>query len=171
MATAATGVAVAAVIKLHRATKMPEDTGPKPNPFMELYQAAVSTDAPPSPEPTAEQYQSTGTMLVSHDPADPVGSADILPPANVDVPHAYQAGEIINCTMGNWDYMQGEPQSYAYQWRRDGIDLFNAVANTVTVTVDDVGHSYDCLVTATNGQGTAAVWSNAVVAVDPAPAA
>src|SRR4249920_458403 len=43
--------------------------------------------------------------------------ADLGPPTNRDVPYASQSGQVLHCTMGNWD---GEPVSYAYAWHSDG---------------------------------------------------
>jgi hypothetical protein len=61
--------------------------------------------------------------------------------------------------MGNWN---GEPTSYAYQWKRDGsADI--GTGDTYAVVAEDGGHSITCVVTATNAQGsTAAPPSNAV---------
>jgi hypothetical protein len=85
------------------------------------------------------------------------------PPTVKDVPYASQQGSTLNCTMGNWN---GEPTSYAYQWQRDGTAVVvGGAAADYTVTANDVGHSFTCVVTATNALGSAAAPpSNAVVA-------
>jgi hypothetical protein len=86
-------------------------------------------------------------------------------PVNVDVPFVAQAGDTLSCTMGNWE---GEPDTYAYQWQLDGVNVGTDAA-THTVTVDDVGRTATCVVTATNPIGaTTAPPSNAVVIADPA---
>ena len=86
------------------------------------------------------------------------------PPVNVDVPHVTQAGNTLNCTMGNW---QGTPTSYAYQWQRDGADVGDGAA-TYTVSSPDVGQTLTCVVTATNAIGsTTAPPSNGVVVEAP----
>jgi hypothetical protein len=92
-------------------------------------------------------------------------------PAIVDVPYCSQEGSMLSCTMGNWT---GEPTSYAYQWKRDGVAVGgNTDINTYDVTADDAGITYTCIVTASNETGSAtAPPSNEVVVVDPdAPAA
>jgi hypothetical protein len=86
-------------------------------------------------------------------------------PVNVDVPHVSQAGATMSCTMGNW---QGEPTSYAYQWKMDGTDIPSDGAS-LPLTQADLGQSVTCVVTATNAAGsTAAPPSNAVVVTEPA---
>jgi hypothetical protein len=85
-------------------------------------------------------------------------------PVNVDVPHATQDGDTLNCTMGNWE---GVPTAYAYQWQIDSADVGTDSA-THTVTADDAGKTATCTVTATNAIGsTAAPPSNALVVTDP----
>jgi hypothetical protein len=73
-------------------------------------------------------------------------------PVNVDVPHVSQSGAVLNCTMGNWE---GEPTSYAYQWKIDGVDAGTGTAD-YAVQAGDVGKSATCVVTATNAHGSTA---------------
>jgi hypothetical protein len=81
-------------------------------------------------------------------------------PVNRDVPNVSQAGSELFCTMGNWD---GEPTSYAYQWKLDDVDIPGDGA-TLPVVAADVGHSAVCVVTATNAHGsTTAPVSNSVI--------
>jgi hypothetical protein len=84
-------------------------------------------------------------------------------PINVDVPYLGgngTIGETLTCTMGNWE---GEPETYAYAWLRDGEQLGSGEANTYDVTQADAGHAISCVVTATNARGsTQAPPSNAV---------
>jgi hypothetical protein len=64
--------------------------------------------------------------------------------------------------MGNWE---GEPTSYAYQWKIDGANVGTGTATaTHAVQPGDVGKTATCVVTATNALGsTAAPPSNGVV--------
>jgi hypothetical protein len=82
-------------------------------------------------------------------------------PINVDVPLAQQEGQVLTCTMGNWEGMQAEPHSYAYAWTIDGADAGSTAE--VNIVPEDVGKQAVCVVTATNAIGsTAAPPSNAV---------
>jgi hypothetical protein len=93
------------------------------------------------------------------------GTGGTTAPVNRDVPHVTQAGDTLNCTMGNWE---GEPTSYGYQWKIDGSIVGTDAAN-YTVTAADVGKVATCVVTATNAHGsTAAPPSNEVTIADPA---
>jgi hypothetical protein len=95
---------------------------------------------------------------------DPVPTT---PPINVDVPHVQQAGSELTCTMGNWEGMQAEPHSYAYQWQLDGADITGGTAS-LPIMADDVGKTATCVVTASNAIGsTAAPPSNGVVVTAP----
>lgn len=85
-------------------------------------------------------------------------------PTNVDVPYVQQAGDTLTCTMGNWT---GEPTSYMYSWSFDGM-LAGADGDTYVVTVDDVGKTATCVVTASNAMGsTVAPPSNAIIVESP----
>lgn len=81
------------------------------------------------------------------------------------VPEISQDGGTLSCTMGIW---YGAPDSRTYQWQSDGADVADATAETYTVKPEDVGHTFTCVQTATNGYGTSApATSNAIVVVDP----
>jgi hypothetical protein len=87
------------------------------------------------------------------------------PPQNLAVPMVQQAGATLTCTMGEWI---GTPTAYAYQWQSDGANVGTAGEATYTVLPQDVGHSFACIVIATNAAGqTAAPVSNAVVVGAP----
>ena len=93
------------------------------------------------------------------------------PPVNVDVPYVQgdtSLGGTLTCTMGNWDNMQDEPHSYAYQWWRldpntDGETAIEGATDStyVVVDADDVSFLF-CIVTATNVGGSTEVTSNSV---------
>ena len=91
----------------------------------------------------------------------------LSPPGVVDVPYASAsakppiAGTVLSCTTGNW---VGTPTSYAYQWKKDGVNI-GTNANAYTLLAGDVGgHQFTCVVTASNATPppTAAPPSNAV---------
>jgi hypothetical protein len=76
--------------------------------------------------------------------------ASTEPPVNRDVPYASQVGNVINCTMGNWD---GEPTAYAYQWQIDGTDV-PSDGMDLPVAEGDIGRVATCVVTAENAAGS-----------------
>jgi hypothetical protein len=77
-----------------------------------------------------------------------------LEPMAINAPYVSQEGaqgELLTSTMGVW---RGEPTTYAYQWKRDGTaDI--GTGSAYTVTTADLGHTITCVVTATNGAGSA----------------
>jgi hypothetical protein len=91
-----------------------------------------------------------GELGVTGEGGDGAPATD--PPVNVDVPHVTQAGDTLNCTMGNW---QNTPTGYAYQWKLDGADVGTDAANH-TVNAGDAGKTATCVVTATNAIGSTA---------------
>jgi hypothetical protein len=90
----------------------------------------------------------------------------LQPPVNVHVPYLSGegvVGEVLSCTMGEWT---GEPDSYIYQWKRDGDDV-SGDGDTYEVTTEDTGCAISCVVIATNDKGsTEAPPSNAVLVVE-----
>jgi hypothetical protein len=94
-----------------------------------------------------------------------VATPPVTAPINTDVPYVFQEGDLLTCTMGTWT---GEPTSYAYQWALDGTAAGDG-SETLTVTVDDVGRTATCVVSATNDLGTTeAPPSNAHIVTDVA---
>ena len=66
-------------------------------------------------------------------------------------------GSTLSTTNGAWS---NSPGSYAYAWRRDGVDIAGATAATYVVASADLGHDVAVRVYATNGGGTAGATSN-----------
>ena len=67
------------------------------------------------------------------------------------------AGTVLHCSQATWapdllgSFLYRAPQSFAYQWSRNGTDISGATADSLTAT--EVG-SYRCKVTATNHAGS-----------------
>jgi hypothetical protein len=82
-------------------------------------------------------------------------------------------GETLTCTSGTWS---NTPDSYAYQWRRDGNAIIGATATTRVLALGDVGAAMSCTVVATNSgvpavatsAATAAVLGDPVFSIQPA---
>ena len=76
-------------------------------------------------------------------------------------------GASLSCSQGTWapDLLAANlyrvPQSFSFQWRRDGADIAGATSSTYTVTATDAGHELTCVVTATNAAGSASAESSA----------
>jgi len=68
-------------------------------------------------------------------------------------------GLSLDCSTGGWS---GSPTSYAYTWRRDGVQIPGASGDSYAVSAADQGHSLTCEVTATNSNGSTLAVSNAV---------
>jgi hypothetical protein len=66
------------------------------------------------------------------------------------------AGSVLSCTQGSWapdfvaSFLYQAPQSFAYQWSRDGTDIPGATESTVTA---GSAGSYRCRVTARDHGG------------------
>lgn len=142
----------------------------------EMVLAAVGESVPLGQPPilTREVEDLTPTLTQAENDAAVTAAAGAPPaveaPVNVDVPYVGGVGILggtLTCTMGNWE---GEPTTYAYQWKSDAADVGTGAASYV-VADTDVGHSITCVVTATNAAGsTTAPPSNAVVATVSAAA-
>ena len=69
-----------------------------------------------------------------------------------------QVGQTLSTTNGSW---QGIATiTFTYQWRRDTVDITGATASTYVLVADDYATDVDCVVTATNGLGSASADSN-----------
>ena len=79
-----------------------------------------------------------------------------------------QEGQTLTCSTGTWT---GNPTpTYAYQWKRNNVNIGSATNSTYLLVSADVGQSIKCTVTATNGVGSVNADSNTVTptaAVDP----
>ena len=61
-----------------------------------------------------------------------------------------QVGQTLSCSPGSWSGSM--PQTYTYQWQREGTDIGGATG-TYVVEAADQGHTLTCVVTATNSAG------------------
>lgn len=88
------------------------------------------------------------------------------PPVNTVAPAitgTAQEGQTLTCSTGTWT---GTPTiTYAYQWKRNNVNIGSATNSTYLLVAADVGQSIKCTVTATNGVGSANADSNTVVPI------
>ena len=69
-----------------------------------------------------------------------------------------QVGETLSTTNGTW---QGVATiTFTYQWRRDAVNISGATSSTYVLVAADYTTDVDCVVTATNGLGSASADSN-----------
>jgi hypothetical protein len=85
-------------------------------------------------------------------------------PVNVAIPIIF-GSPIVNLTIvttnGTWT---GYPSpTFAYQWKRDGLDIVGETGSSYVVQLADVGEDITVTVTATNSQGSASATSDPVV--------
>lgn len=85
------------------------------------------------------------------------------PPVNTVAPvitGALTVGSVLTSTQGTWT---GTGIIYAYQWKRDGVNIAGQTALTHTIVTADVGTTLSCVVTATNANGEASEADTQVV--------
>jgi hypothetical protein len=127
----------------------------------ELYVEVAPPDAPAAPRiwvGTPKYTETSGDIALML----PANSA----PINLAVPHVYQEGAQMVCTMGEW---VGEPTEYHYLWQLDGADAGIDDARYDITDPDDVGKTMTCTVSAVNANGSAdAPKSNEAVVEAPA---
>lgn len=85
------------------------------------------------------------------------------PPVNTSSPvvsGATAIGSTLAASPGGWS---GSPSpSFAYQWRRNGVDIAGATGSTYVTQPGDASASISCRVTGTNIAGSASAVSNAI---------
>jgi hypothetical protein len=92
-----------------------------------------------------------------------------LRPANTVAPEVTGTtapGDELSTTDGTWT---NSPLSYTYQWRRDGVAISGATANTYTLVMADTGTDVTARVVAINAEGSGSAVSNAVAIPAVAP--
>jgi urease accessory protein UreE len=55
-----------------------------------------------------------------------------------------------------------KPITFAFQWRRDTVNISGATNQTYSLQVADEGTTVDCVVTATNDEGSDSATANGV---------
>jgi hypothetical protein len=107
---------------------------------------------------------------ISDGPQDPVV---LKAPTAVAVPAVTGSGTALSCSTGGWSQnyvgssVYGAPESYGYQWSKDGQSIAGANGTTLNATASG---SYTCAVTATNQFGSAAQTSAAYTVTIAPPA-
>lgn len=109
--------------------------------------------------PTGTFYSYTIEIReVNPPPAPPVNAS---PPVVTGVA---QIGQTLTSTTGSWT---GTAASYAYQWKRAGVNISGATGSTYVTQVIDAQQPITCTVTATNPDGSASATSNSITPLIP----
>jgi hypothetical protein len=88
------------------------------------------------------------------------------PPLNTALPQISgtpAAGQTLACSTGSWS--GSTPQSYAYQWLRNGTPVGGATAASYVVAPADAGQQFACTVTARNLAAATASATSAAVSI------
>lgn len=99
------------------------------------------------------------TGMLAYASTAPIGNAPVntVAPAITGVP---DPDEELTCSTGTWT---GDATiTYAYQWKRNNVDISGETGNTYTILAGDVGDDLKCSVTATNSVGSDFADSNTV---------
>jgi hypothetical protein len=111
----------------------------------------------------------TGGSFTSFDLVPVTGFAAFSePPASASAPQltgVADIGSTVTCSPGTWSGTQ--PQSYDYQWLRDGSAIAGATAASYQIDMGDGGHALSCRVTASNLAGSANATSAALAVAAP----
>jgi hypothetical protein len=89
-------------------------------------------------------------------PQDPIV---LKSPSSVAAPQVSASGTTLSCSQGEWSQnysgsnVYGAPESYGYQWSKEGQAIAGATGTTLNATASG---SYSCTVTATNQFGSTA---------------
>jgi hypothetical protein len=65
-------------------------------------------------------------------------------------------------TLSNAGTWAGSPTAFAYQWKRNGVNIDGAISTTYVLVDDDVDTIITCMVTASNSQASGSADSNAL---------
>ena len=93
-----------------------------------------------------------------------------VPPLNLDLPAISGnrwACQTLTITNGTWDDLGSPISEYTYQWKRNGVNIVGAMANTYILVAADGGKTVTCTVTAINMGGGTSVDAVTVSAMSP----
>lgn len=109
-----------------------------------------------------------GSIVVTSAGTTAVAAIAGVAPANTAVPvitGTAKVGYTLSASTGTWNNF---PTSYAYQWKRGGVNISGATSSTYTLAVADEGAVITVTVTATNATGSNSATSAGTSAVSAA---
>jgi hypothetical protein len=98
-----------------------------------------------------------GIAITGTEPAGPQDPIVLKSPTSVAAPQVSASGTSLSCSQGEWSQnyvgsnVYGAPESYGYQWSKNGQPIGGATGTTLSATESG---SYTCTVTATNQFGS-----------------
>lgn len=98
------------------------------------------------------------------------GSGSAVPSAPVNTIAPVASGDLYNtgvltCSPGTWT---GSPYpTFAYKWQQNTVDISGATSSTYTANSTTAAGTLRCVVTATNGSGSASANSNNITPFNP----
>ena len=106
---------------------------------------------------TTMRWTTPGNVLANVGSATYTSGALPAPAATVNpsVTGTAKVGYRLTCAPGTWT----NATSYAYRWKRNGVVISGAIANTYVLAGGEYAKSISCQVTATGGGGSTAVTS------------
>jgi hypothetical protein len=99
------------------------------------------------------------------------GPPPVVPPASAGAPAisgTTKLGSSLSCSTGAWSGTM--PQTYAYQWERNGVAIAGATGATFAISTSDLGYNLACAVVASNSAGSATAQSGALAVPFPSNA-
>ena len=116
---------------------------------------------------TAKQgWVFTGTQWSIMYPEFPLNTA--APSISATSGTSGRIGCVYTALVGSWNATDAyAPTSYAYQWTRNGTDIFNATGSSYTTVGADVEQIIGCRITATNLRGSTPITVSAGVQMLP----
>jgi hypothetical protein len=97
---------------------------------------------------------------ISGTPPPPIAPVSSVPPV---ISGGTSVGSLLTSTLGSW---LNFPISYAFQWKRNTIDIPSATTSTYTLVQADAAQDIFCVVTATNAGGSTPATSNNIYIFD-----
>ena len=117
---------------------------------------------------TVTATNSNGTSVPSAASNSITTQSSGAPPVNTVAPvvsGTQNFGSTLSSTTGTWT--GAATITYTYQWQRGVTNISSATSSTYTLVAADVGNTIRCVVTGTNGVGSATANSNSTGNINP----
>lgn len=99
--------------------------------------------------------------VVSSADYGPVQNLNDAPTGGLTIDGIAEQGQTLTVAANTIDDPDGNPESFSYQWWRDGVAIAGATGASYTLTQDDVGHVMTVSATYEDGYGTEEIVTSA----------